>query len=597
VLDYFDAFLVGLTATPSRQTIGFFNENLVMEYTHRQAVADGINVPGDIYRIRTEVGEQGAVVAKGEFVGRRNRVTRALLQAALDDELAYQASQVGDDIITPSQIRTVIRTYKERVFTDLFPERQSSDGTPAILPKTLIFARNDNHAQEIVAIVREEFAEGNAFCRKITYRAEDGLPSELLNHFRNSFFPRVAVTVDMIATGTDIKTLEVLIFLRTVRSLGYFEQMRGRGTRVVKVDELQQATPNARLKDRFILVDAVGVTDSPLVDVTPPLERKRSVSLAALLDEAAAGNCDEALVATLAGRLAKVAPRLTTAQRYEISAHTGGSLAALLAQMEQALEPDAARQSAAARLDKAAAAVTEAEQSAAAAMLRAEAMRPFLKPALRHLLQEFSGKGDIIIDGVTLDVLTMADYSSEGAHGYIRSFREYIEQHKDEIAALRLLYSQPYGAPITFAQIKELGLQLQQPPHALTTERLWQAYAQVEKDRVRGAGRQRTLTDIVALVRHAIGHDEDGVLEPFPEQVQRRYERWLEDQQAGGRRFRPQQRAWLDEIARYMGVNLRVTPETLRQSPFANRGGAWAFREEFGEQWEWVLAELNEKLI
>jgi len=238
VLEYFDAFLIGLTATPSKQTLGFFNQNLVMEYSRERAVTDGVNVDGEVYCIRTQVTEKGSTVDAGYWVAHRARLTREERWEQLDEELVYSARQLDRNVVTPDQIRTVIRTYRDRLFSEIFPGRTK-------VPKTLIFAKDDNHAETIVDIVREEFGKGNDFCQKITYKVSGKTPEELIAEFRNSYDPRVAVTVDMVATGTDIKPLEVLLFLRDVKSRVLFEQMLGRGTRVIKPNDLQIVSSDA----------------------------------------------------------------------------------------------------------------------------------------------------------------------------------------------------------------------------------------------------------------------------------------------------------------------------------------------------------------
>jgi type I restriction enzyme R subunit len=258
VLEYFDAFLIGLTATPSKQTFGFFNQNLVMEYSRQRAVADGVNVDGEVYRIRTQISEQGSNVEAGFWIGKRDRMTRRQRWEQLEDDFAYDPNQLDREVVSVNQIRTIIRTYRDKLFTEMFPERE-------IVPKTLIFAKDDSHAEDIVRIAREEFGKGDEFCQKITYRSTGKKPEDLISDFRNSYFPRIAVTVDMIATGTDIRALEVLLFMRAVKSRLLFEQMLGRGTRVVSLTELQNVTSDARTKDHFVLIDAVGIVDQELV--------------------------------------------------------------------------------------------------------------------------------------------------------------------------------------------------------------------------------------------------------------------------------------------------------------------------------------------
>ena len=207
VLEYFDASIIGLTATPSKHTLGFFNQNLVAEYPYERSVADGVNVGYEVYRIKTRVSEDGGTVEAGDAgfqVPVRDKRTRAVRYLDLDANLDYTKKDLDRSVVAPNQIRTVLEIYKNRVFTELFPDR-----TGEWLPKTLIFAKDDNHAEEIVHAVREVFGEGNDFAKKITYQTSED-PKSLINAFRIDPFPRVAVTVDMIATGTDIKPVEVL---------------------------------------------------------------------------------------------------------------------------------------------------------------------------------------------------------------------------------------------------------------------------------------------------------------------------------------------------------------------------------------------------
>jgi type I restriction enzyme, R subunit len=291
VLLYFDSFLIGLTATPAGKTIGFFNQNMVMQYGHEEAVTDGVNVDFDVYRIRTQVTENGATIVAaptGVYVEKRNKLTRKERIEQLQRDLTYTADQLDRDVVSESQIRTVLTEYRDKVIPDAFPGRKE-------VPKTLIFAKDDSHADDIVRLVREVFSEGNDFCQKITYRTgftkvtkkvknEDGTeseiaewvktstltPDELLANFRNSFHPRIAVTVDMIATGTDVKPIECVFFMRNVKSAGFFDQMKGRGVRVISPDKLRVVTPSAKAKDRFIIVDAIGVCEQDKTEATTP---------------------------------------------------------------------------------------------------------------------------------------------------------------------------------------------------------------------------------------------------------------------------------------------------------------------------------------
>lgn len=592
VLEYFDAHLIGLTATPSKQTFGFFNQNLVMEYSRPRAVADGVNVDGEVYRIRTQIGTSGAKVEAGFWVGKREKQTRRERWEQLDEDLTYDASQLDRDVVSEGQIRTIVRTYRDRLAGEIFPGRTE-------VPKTLIFAKDDSHAEDIVRIVREEFGKGDAFCQKITYRSSGTPPETLIANFRNSYYPRVAVTVDMIATGTDIKPLEALLFMRQVRSRVLFEQMLGRGTRVINPNDLQAVTPDARVKDRFVIVDAVGIVEQEKID-TQTLERKRSQSLRQLLEAVALGVQDDDTLSSLAGRLVKLDRRLTEADRSRIyqltenmSIGTAQAPGAKLGPGEiargilTALEPDSA---------------TDAESSFDISQYEAQVEQAILplaaNPDLRALLAEIHERNEQTLDTLSVDELTEAGFApqdSEKARATVESFRAFIEQHKDEITALQIIFSQPRKGgsrtALTYPAIKELAAILEQPPHTWTTERLWRAYAQLERDRVRGANERRVLADLVSLVRHALQLDEELV--PYPERVAARYREWLAQQAGRSSDFTPEQRWWLDRIAEHIGVNLAVRAEDLSVGEFYNKGGQFAARKLFGEALPGLLDELN----
>ncbi len=323
VLEYFDAHLVGLTATPTLQTLGFFGRNLVSEYTYPQAVADGVNVDFDVVRMRTDLREKGAAtIESGTTVRVKDRKTRRQRYQELDDDFTYTTGQIGRSVVTVDEIRAVLTAYRDN-WRRWFPGRTE-------LPKTLIFAVGEDHAEDVLAQVKEVFGRGDDFAKKITYKSrqagED--PDELIRALRTSPRMRVAVTVDMIATGTDVKALECVIFLREVRSAVLFEQMKGRGARTIDATELQEVTPDADAtvrKDRFVLVDAVGVTDSPLVDAKPLVPAgERQVSLAKLLDKAGTKSISASEAEILAGRLARLNQQLTEEEREQLTRASGG---------------------------------------------------------------------------------------------------------------------------------------------------------------------------------------------------------------------------------------------------------------------------------
>lgn len=586
VLDYFDAFVIGLTATPNKQAFGFFNQNLVMEYTHEQAVADQVNVDFDVYRIRTQMTESGGTVEAGLVTEFRDRKTRARRWQQLDEDVSYGAEALDRAVVAKDQIRTVLETFRDRLLTEIFPGRTE-------VPKTLIFAKDDSHADDIVQIVREVFGKGDDFAAKITYKATGRKADELIKAFRNSYNPRIAVTVDMIATGTDVRPLECVFFMRSVKSRTYFEQMKGRGVRVISDDELRTVTPNAS-KDRYVLVDAVGVTETDLVD-TQPLEREPTVPLDKLLRRISFGSREPDAISTVASRIARLERHLTGDERAELEQLAGVSLNDLARGMVEALDPD--RQLAAAREASGEEEPDVDQLAAATRQLLDAAVAPLAtNPELRDRLVELRRQQEQMIDATSADELIEAGYSKDAtdrARETVASFERFIDENKDEIAALQVLYSRPHRERLTFAQIRELANEIAKPPRRWTPERLWQAYEALDRSRVRGSGR-RVLTDLVTLVRFAL--HEDDQLVPYPERVAERYRAWLLQQENRGREFTPEQLAWLERIRDVVASSLGVSRDDLIGPPFAQRGGIGKAVEVFGEQLDPLLEELSEVL-
>ncbi len=591
VLEYFDAFLVGLTATPSKDTIGFFFGNLVMEYSHRRAVTDGVNVEGDVYRIRTKITEGGATLeAEPDFyVPRRDRRTRERRYAELDDDLTYTANQLDRDVVSEGQIRLVVKTLKERLFTEIFPGREN-------VPKTLIFAKDDSHADDITRIVREEFGKGNDFCQKITYRTTGKKPEELLQEFRTAFYPRIAVSVDMIATGTDVKPLECLLFMRNVRSANYLEQMKGRGTRVVDAATLKTVTPDTDAKTRFVIVDAVGVLEGDKTE-PPSLDRQPSVSLEKLLGAVATGVAGPDLASTLASRLIRLDKRIGDDQREDLASLAGGTdLKGLAAGLVESTDPDAQAERASEEHGIPVEELTEEQVVEAGEEMIREALRPFHDPALRKRILEVAQASEQILDEATPDELLEAGFDEEAterARRMVEDFERFVEDNKDEIEALRILYSRPYRAGLRYRQVKELALAIRRPPLNAAPEQLWRAYEALEAGRVRKGGGKH-LTDVISLVRHALNHQE--TLRPFAEEVGERYGRWLAEQEEAGTRFTLEQRRWLDAICHHVATSLRIEREDFEYGELQQLGGLGRVYGVFGEDLTRIMDEFNERV-
>ncbi len=583
LLDYFDAHVLGLTATPTVQTAAFFDENLVADYPYEKSVADGVNVPFEIFRIRTQLGEHGGRVEAGYTLPVRDRHTRAQQYRLLDDDFVYAPQDLDRSVIARNQIRTVLETYRDTLFTELFPGRTE-------VPKTLIFAKDDHHAEEIVEIAREVFGRGNDFAKKITYRVGAKYAETLISEFRNSYNPRIAVTVDMIATGTDVKAIEALIFLRDVRSAVYFEQMRGRGVRTIDAATLATITPGAGVKDRFVLIDAVGVTDS-LKTQAVPLEREHAVAFEKLLEQVASGRSDEDAVATLAGRLARLDRKLDDAGKARIEAVAGRPLSALAGELVEAIDADAIESAAKARHG---AAVTDAEIEAVAAERREAALAAYNDPALRRVLIELKQASEVVIDDISRDVVVSSAWDEGQATTMTTDFGRFLDENRDRLTALRILYGLPAATKrLTYASLEELRDAMMQPPWLLEPLALWSAYRRLKGDKVR-ANPAKTLTDIVALVRFAIGTAE--TLAPLSSDMAGRFNLWLGREQRAGRSYSQEQLGWLEAIRDYLAANIEVSTTDV-QDQFEGRGGIIGARRAFGPRLDTLLDEIQDALV
>jgi len=597
VLEYFDAFLVGLTATPSKQTLGFFQQQLVSEYPYEKSVAHDVNVPYEVFKIRTEIGEEGSSVEAGYHLEQREKKTRRTRMQELDEELEYEASELDRDVVAPSQIRTVLSTFRDEVRNRLFPGR-------SMFPKTLVFTKNDSHADDVLRILREEFEAGNRFAKKVTYTVQD--PEDIIQQFRNSVYPRVVVSVDMISTGTDVKPLELLLFMRNVKSSVYFEQMLGRGTRTIDSSDLQAVSgEEAKAKTHFVLVDAVGVTENKKTDAKP-LDREPSASFDQLVRGAVEGSArDEDTMASLGDRFARMNRSLQPEDREDIEqalarsaderGHGVDTIAQLTERFVRAADYDEQLARAQEKFDTDD--PSEEQIDEAIGELIDEACAVIEDPEVRNTIKEVRQRSYVTIDDVSKDEVIEVEHETPAdtswAHKRVESFEQFIEENKDEIDALELFYSRPHGdRHLTLEQIRELADAIKQPPLETTPEELWQAYARLEEGKVKGAGEDRLLTDVISLVRHAMGEDEE--LEPFRKEVEERFYEWLEHQDRQNR-FTPDQLEWLELIKDHLAANLTIEEDDFEYSPFEDKGGIYKAHALFDdEELDAILDELNE---
>jgi type I restriction enzyme R subunit len=607
VLEYYDAFEIGLTATPDKRTVGYFDQNLVSEYSHEMAVADGVNVGYEVFIIDTKITQQGGTIWKGEYVERRERLSRKKRIELQDEDENYSKQQLDKEVVNPNQIRTIIRSFKENlpgIFKDRYPLTASfKEGGDAYakgfeVPKTLIFAKTDSHANDIIDIVREEFAEENKFCKKITYNSED--PKSTLAQFRNDYHPRIAVTVDMIATGTDVKPLECLLFMRDVKSKNYFEQMKGRGTRTIDLEKLRMVTPTAKsTKDHFVIVDAIGVTKGLKTD-SRPLEKKPGVPLKDLLQAIAVGAREEELFTSLANRLTRLDKQISEKEKKGFAEKAGGkSVSQVVKELLNAFNPDVIEsvetrvnneKLGSSPLEIEAAIKTELEK------IQNEAAKVFTGE-LNEYIENVRKAHEQKIDLANPDEVVYTGWDGdfkEKAEGLIREFSEWMLENKDELLALQIFYNQPFRRrELTHAMVKEVLDKLQQDKPTLSPLTVWRTYA------VTGAAPTASgvnpLIALVSIIRKVCGLDSN--LTAYDKTVDRNFQEWIFKKNAGQHNaFTEEQMQWLRMIKDYVSSSFHIEKEDFDLDPFNRNGGLGKFYQLFKEDYEKIIEELNEAL-
>ena len=616
VLEYYDAFEIGLTATPDKRTIGYFNQNLVSEYSHEMAVADGVNVGYDVFIIDTKVSQQGGTLWQGEYIEHRERLSRKKRLELQDEDEVYSRQQLDKDVVNPNQIRTIIRSFKENlpaIFPDRFTRSATGENPVEVfeVPKTLIFAKTDSHADDIIQIVREEFAEENRFCKKITYNSDKDRkdeddqvtekgqdPKTTLSDFRNAYHPRIAVTVDMIATGTDVKPLEVLLFMRDVKSKNYFEQMKGRGTRVIDLDSLRKVTPSAQsTKDHFVIVDAIGVTRSLKTD-SRPLEKKPGIPLKDLLQAIAVGARDEELFTTLASRLTRLDKQITPKEKALFALKANGkSVSQVVKELLNAFNPDALEAIETRVKNEAGDTAPDDLQTAikiATGQFQSEAAKVFTGE-LNEYIENVRKAHEQRIDSSNPDEVIQLGWdkdNTEKASQIILEFTQWMELHKDELTALQIFYNQPFRRrELTYSMIKEVLEKLQTDQPALAPLNVWRAYEALGQ--CNGSTRNE-LTAIVSLIRKVSGID--ATLTVYDRTVDKNFQDWVFKKQAGATKFNEEQMQWLRMIKDYVISSFHIEKEDFDYNPFNAQGGLGKMWQLFGEQTEEIINELNEVL-
>ena len=573
ILEYFDAFIIGLTATPSKYTLGFFGQNIVSEYPLERSVIDKVNVNCEIFRIKTKISEEGGIIEKGFYIPLKDKKTRKMIYKTIDEDIEYKKSDLDRSVLVPNQIRTIMQCYKDSVFTELFPERDAT-----WIPKTLIFAKDDNHAEEIVKITREVFSKGNEFCQKITYNIGKQNPEELIKSFRISPEFRIAVTVDMIATGTDIKPLEVLIFMRDVKSQMYYEQMKGRGVRSININDLKSVTPNATGKTHFYLIDAVGVTESQK-SLSQPLERKRNLSFKKLLENIAKGASDDDTLSTLALRLSIIETKLSEEDNKNLLELTKGkSLVNISNEILNSIDSD----------------FTEGKSDEEILKIKDEALKPFNSPHFREFLVNICSKTSIYVDELAVDEVINSEHSVENANITIKNFREFININKDELDALSIIYNNSYkNRKLTYKFIDELNQKLKN--ENLYISDIWRAFAFTEKNKVKLIKNpEKQLTNLIQLVRFALGQDKE--LQDFSSIANSRFNLWRGRQIKKGITFSEEQDRFLEIIKDNIISNACIEVDDIQNMCY-DEGGIFKAKKLFGENLEPLLEDIYLSLV
>ena len=537
VLTYFKtARLVGLTATPIPETVAFFNNNIVANYSYEDSVKDNVNVDFRIYRIKTQLSEEGGEIQAGDTIISTIRgEDKSKEQTAICDR-EFEKNKLNRSIVVPDQIRKILQEYKDVVYTQMYPNREPNYD---YLPKTLIFAVNEGHAKAIVEIAKEVFerkADDDKFVQRITYSCDD--TKKLIQQFRYDVDFRIAVTVTLVATGTDVRPLEVLLFLNDIRSETLYAQMKGRGCRVIKQSELRSVTPNATSKELFYIIDAVGVTESEKVMpsiIVPGDDKIPNQTLAHILEKMAMNNLSDDLFISLANKLSAIGGSATPedlADYTSLCEITPSDWAQIILE----------------RIDKGDLPpfVSNLEDNTE----RYNVIRELLEniPARHKLIEMARGYVKELPDKT--DAVIYSGFSTEEAKSYTQAFKEYIQTHKDEIEALRLIYNHDVGK-LTRDHIDELKSKLELSISGFTIDRLWNDYALLDKDKVKTLKSDKdAVTHLIQLVRYA--YNIISELYPLTALCAQRFALWCGQAQ---RDVSDEQKELFRKIALYISVN------------------------------------------
>ena len=547
VLEYFDtARLLGLTATPVPETMAFFNNNRIVNYTLEKSILDGVNVDCRIYRIKTKATEEGGAIMEGDRLKVETRYTGEVKQVSNKETKNYTKEELNRSIINPAQIKLILNTYRDIVYTELFndPPREANMD---YLPKTLIFALNEAHATNIVNIAKEVFGRtDDRFIQKITYSVGDS--NELIRQFRNDKDFRIAVTCTLVATGTDVKPLEVVIFMRDVVSLPLYTQMKGRGVRTIGDEQLRNVTPNAISKDCFYLVDAVGVTEHEHL-IPQPYEgpEGETVTLKELLERITHGYLPDIYLRRLASTLSRLYNKANNVQRNEFIRLAQDDMKDLSKRIYDALEVQALPPFY----------TTDEPNNERKGLVAPIANHA---DASKYILILAAGFVNTLMPGE--DTLIFKGFSVEEARSTTDAFEEFCKEHADDIEVLRILYNNE-GEPITYFMLKDLENKLKMENNRFTSKQLWNSYAIINPTTVKRTSlkeESEALTNIIQLVRFAFHQIEK--LDCLVTTAKQFFNLWCGQHQ---RDITDKQKAIIGKVVDYIASNGACTVKDIRE--------------------------------
>ena len=501
VLDYFSgAHILGLTATPTPEAYAFFNNNIIEEYTYDDSVVDGVNVPSRVYRIKTQITEHGGAIKAGTTVTEKSRKTGEETTYTPQHRVDYDNKKLDRSVINPDQIREVLEAYKKSIYEELYPDREKKW---EYIPKTLIFAKDDNHATQIVEVVKQVFktefedeALPEHFVQKITYTAGDS--NALIRDLRTEKDFRIAVTVTLVATGTDVKPLEVVLFMKDVHSDVLYTQMKGRGCRVVDDDKLREVTPNASTKECYYIVDAVGVTEGEKVIPHPGGGggKERVLKLEALLEHLAHNELSDENLWLLRDYCS------TINRRYENNDLFGRHLDYFITTFGFAPKSIASNIQEAFDNEVLPPFISPSEDNSTRMDLIADLI--YNIPARRKLLE--MQRGYVITTEDDPDELIYAGFSKETAKSFIENFEKYLNDNKENIEALRIIYNSE-DTVITHSMLIDLRDHLLAESRQYGVYQIWKNYrvldelGEVEEPDLKA--NINALTNLIQIVRYA----------------------------------------------------------------------------------------------